>query len=88
MNEPMAEPIAAGSLPEGTIKGYSIVGRKLLTVSATSVTSDDSLIESLLKTTFPGMSPEAGETLEAFAERVAVAAGLTVAKWEPAGEKG
>ena len=86
MNEPMAEPISSCSRPEGTLKGYSVVGRKLLTVSATSAVSDDSLIESLLKTTFPPMRPEAGETLEAFAERVAVAAGLTVAKWESAGE--
>lgn len=73
---------------EGTLKGYSVVGRKLLTVSATSATSDDSLIETLLKTTFPPMSPQAGETMEAFAERVAVAAGLTVAKWEPGEEQG
>lgn len=81
MNEPGSTP----PLPAGTAKGYSVVGRKLLTVTATSATSDDGLIESLLKITFPPMTFLPGETLEGFAERVADAAGLTVAKWDLVG---
>ena len=82
----MSEPNSIPSLPAGTAKGYSVVGRKLLTVTATSANSDDSLIENLLKTTFPPMNPQPGETLEGFAERVADSAGLTVANWEISGE--
>ncbi len=82
----MNEPDSTSSAPKGIAKGYSVVGRKLLTVTATSATSDDSLIESLLQTTFPAINLRDGEMLEGFAERVAEAAGLTVAKWELSGE--
>ena len=73
--------------PKGTVKGYSVVGRKLVTVTPSSASSDDSLIDSLLQITFPRISPAPGETLREFAERVAEAAGLTVAKWEMGGEE-
>ena len=82
MSEPASTPSSAG----GTATGYSVIGRKLLTVTATSATSHDSLIETLLKTTFPKLSPHPGETVEVFAVRVADAAGLTVAHWECSGE--
>ena len=82
----MSEPDTTPSLPAGTATGYSVIGRRLLTVTATSATSHDSLIESLLKTTFPKLSPRPGETVQDFAVRVADAAGLTVANWECSGE--
>lgn len=82
----MTEPDSTPSLPAGTVTGYSVIGRRLLTVTATSATSHDSLIETLLKTTFPKLSPLPGETVEGFAVRVAEAAGLTVANWECSGE--
>lgn len=81
----MSEPSSQPSVPGGSASGFSVIGRKLLTVTATSATSNDSLIESLLKTTFPKVNLQPGETLEAFAGRVADAAGLTVAKWEFSG---
>jgi len=82
----MSEPDSNPSLPAGTATGYSVIGRRLLTVTATSATSHDSLIENLLKSTFPKLSPHPGENVEAFAVRVADAAGLTVANWECSGE--
>lgn len=82
----MTEPDSTPSLPAGTATGYSVIGRRLLSVTATSATSHDSLIETLLKTTFPKLSPHPGETVKDFAERVADAAGLTVANWECSGE--
>ena len=82
----MSEPDTTPSLPAGTATGYSVIGRRLLTVTATSATSHDSLIETLLKTMFPKLSPRPGETVQGFAERVADAAGLTVANWECSGE--
>ena len=78
----MSETTNTAAVPGGTAKGYSVVGRKLLTVTATSAHSDDSLIESLLTTIFPTLSLNPGETLAEFAERVAEGAGLTVANWE------
>ena len=59
-----------------------MIGRKLLVVTATSAKSDDSLIGNLLKTTFPQLTLQPGETVGDFAVRVADAAGLTVASWE------
>ena len=82
----MSESTSKPALPDGTLKGYSVVGRKLLTVTPTSATSDDSLIDNLLKTTFDSVDFQPGGSLEEFAEKVAEAAGLTVAKWEPGGE--
>ncbi len=68
-----------------TATGFSVIGRKLLTVTADNAHSDDSLIENLLKATFPRMNQDSGESLEDFAIRVADAAGLTVATWELSG---
>lgn len=82
----MNEPDSLPAHPAGTANGYSVIGRKLLTVTATSATSDDSLIESWLKTALPKLSPRPGETVKDFAVRVAEAAGLTVANWECSGE--
>ncbi len=62
----MNEPDSTYSSPKGIAKSYSVVGRKLLTVTATSAVSDDSLIESLLqgRRTFPGHLPFAEEHLK------------------------
>ena len=84
----MSEPNSKPSVPGGTATGFSVIGRKLLTVTATSATSNDSLIESLLKTTFSNLRLHPGETVDAFGERVAEAAGLTVASWEFSGTGG
>jgi hypothetical protein len=69
----------------GTATGYSPTGLKLLTVTAATVESPLPMIHRVLEMTSANHSPYAGEPLARYAQRVAAAAGLTVAKWELSG---
>lgn len=80
----MSDPKFIPAFQRGTAEGHSLSGIKIISVTATDVTSEIKFFQSVLDTIaaspFP-LSPYAGESLKEYAERAAKTAGLGVADW-------
>ena len=78
-NEDVARFVPA--FQRGTAYGYDKAGKKVLTVTALEVKTDDPFYQELLRIDPPG-GPWVGEPLDSWAERAATGAWIRVHRWE------
>ena len=78
-NEDVARFVPA--FQRGTAYGYDKAGKKVLTVTALEVKTDDPFYQELLRIDPPG-GPFVGENLPDWAERAAERAWIRVTRWE------